>query len=72
MASQVRQKLDYFLLYALFLLATGNPKYQGIVRRIVYGILADSDPTRSIEPTNAGKSWHNSNILKQTQGKTLW
>lgn len=45
---------------ALFLLATGNPKYQGLVRRIVYAKMAGVDITKPIEPTAAGKSWHNS------------
>lgn len=45
---------------ALFLLGTGNPKYQGLVRRIVYSMMASVDISKPIEPTQAGKSWHNS------------
>ncbi len=45
---------------ALFLLATGNPALQGYVRRIVYNIMDKRDPLSPIEPTRAGKSWHNS------------
>jgi hypothetical protein len=45
---------------ALFLLGTGNPKYQGLVRRVVYARMAGVDITKPIEPTKAGKSWHNS------------
>jgi sialate O-acetylesterase len=45
---------------ALFLLGTGNPKYQGLVRRIVYAKMAGVDINQPIEPTKAGKSWHNS------------
>lgn len=45
---------------ALFLLGTGNPIYQGLVRRTVYSKMASVDITKPIEPTKAGKSWHNS------------
>jgi hypothetical protein len=45
---------------ALFLLATGNPKVQGLVRRVVYAIVAKLDLTKPIDPENAGKSWFNS------------
>lgn len=45
---------------ALFMLATGNPELQGYLRRIVYKIISGKDPNRPIEPTRAGKSWHNS------------
>ncbi len=45
---------------ALFMLATGNPELQGFVRRIVYGITEKRDPTADIDPTRAGRSWHNS------------
>jgi len=45
---------------ALFMLATGNPKLQGLVRRAVYAHMAKVDPSKPFEPTRAGKSWHNS------------
>jgi len=45
---------------ALFLLATGNPKLQGFVRRAVYAHMARVAPSKPFEPTRAGKSWHNS------------
>jgi len=44
---------------ALFLLATGNPKLQGLVRRAVYAKLREIDITKPIEPTKAGQSWYN-------------
>lgn len=45
---------------ALFLLATGNPKVQGLVRRVIYAHMGSVDPSKPFEPTKAGKSWHNS------------
>lgn len=45
---------------ALFLLGTGDPQYQGLVRRVVYSKMAGVDINQPIEPTKAGKSWHNS------------
>jgi sialate O-acetylesterase len=45
---------------ALFMLATGNPELQGYVRRIVYNLIKDKDPNRTIDPFKAGRSWHNS------------
>lgn len=45
---------------ALFMLATGSPEMQGYVRRIVYDIMAKRNPSAPIDPTTAGKSWHNS------------
>jgi len=45
---------------ALFLLATGNPKLQGAVRRVVYSHMRRVDPSAPFEATKAGKSWHNS------------
>ncbi|MDP6360669.1 MAG: DUF6288 domain-containing protein, partial [Planctomycetota bacterium] len=45
---------------ALFLLGSGNPKYQGLVRRVIYSKMASVDPTKRFEPTRAGKSWYNS------------
>jgi len=45
---------------AIFLLATGNPKLQGLVRRAVYSHMATVDPSAPFDPTKAGKSWHNS------------
>ncbi len=45
---------------ALFLLGSGNPKYQGLVRRVIYSKMASTDPTKPFESTRAGKSWYNS------------
>lgn len=45
---------------ALFVLATGNPKLQGLVRRVVYSHMSKVDPLGAFEATKAGKSWHNS------------
>jgi sialate O-acetylesterase len=45
---------------SLFLLGTGNPKVQGLVRRVIYDKIAKNDPSKPIDPTKAGKSWHNS------------
>ncbi|MFU8780882.1 MAG: DUF6288 domain-containing protein, partial [Kiritimatiellia bacterium] len=45
---------------ALFLLATGNPELQGFVRRFVYEKMRRMNPDQPIDPTKAGKSWHNS------------
>ncbi len=45
---------------AIFLLASGNPEIQGYARRAVYAIISKKIPTAPIEPTKAGKSWHNS------------
>jgi len=45
---------------ALFLLASGNPALQGFVRRVVYEKMRGMEPDKPIEPTQAGRSWHNS------------
>jgi len=45
---------------AIFLLATGNPKMLGYVRKIVYNRIAKLDPNRPIDTKREGKSWHNS------------
>ncbi len=45
---------------ALFLLATGNPELLGYVRRVVYKKMAGMKLTYPIDPSKAGKSWHNS------------
>lgn len=50
-----------FLNYdAVFLLATGDPEVQGLVRRVVYKMMQEVDPDKPFEPTRAGKSWFNS------------
>lgn len=46
--------------HALFMLATGDPKMQGYLRRIIYKMMKGRDPNKEIIPTNAGKSWFNS------------
>jgi sialate O-acetylesterase len=45
---------------ALYMLATGDPKFLARVRQIVYSKIKGKDPNRPINPTAAGKSWHNS------------
>lgn len=50
----------YLSTNALFMLATGNPRMQGYVRRIVYDIISNRDPNGTIDPLRAGKSWFNS------------
>ena len=45
---------------ALFLMATGNTKLQGYVRRIIYSKMANMNLAQAIDPKNAGKSWFNS------------
>lgn len=49
----------------LFLLASGNPEYQGLVRRAVYKMIADMDP-QPVVPGMQSKPWttgHNSLLL---------
>jgi hypothetical protein len=41
----------------LFMLASGNPKYQGLVRRAVYRLLDKYDPNRAMNPTGGPKAW---------------
>ncbi len=45
---------------ALFLLATGNPKLQGLARRVIYAKMAQLDLKKPIEPTKSRQSWYNS------------
>lgn len=50
-----------FLNYdAAFMLATGNPRLLGYVRRAVYEILEKQIPEGELDGRECGKSWHNS------------
>ena len=42
----------------LFLLASGNPEHQGLVRRAVYSIMEDMAPLRPAEQGVSKKPWH--------------
>jgi len=44
---------------ALFLMAAGNPKYQGLVRRAIYARMKNINPAEPINPGKAGQSWYN-------------
>jgi sialate O-acetylesterase len=41
----------------LFLLAAGTPKYQGLVRRVIYNKISKMDPSQPIDPTKGRQAW---------------
>lgn len=45
---------------ALYMLATGDPKFLARVRQIVHGKIKGKNPAAPIDPTRAAKSWFNS------------